>query len=120
MGLTVEGIGHQVPSQSNTALIRPEEANDMELSSLLSGSGSFKSTGNDEIGKYIAKKEDKKEEKKQKAKDLVLDALPSVLSAGVGYKVSGSKTILITCLVSNLVALGIKLFKNKKAATANA
>ena len=115
MGLTVESIGQQVPSHSNETLIRPEASDDMELSSLLSGSGNFKTTGEDEIGKYLKEPKTEKNDKLQKAGDILLDCIPSILSAGVGYKFSHSKVVLITCLVSNLATIGIKMLKNKRA-----
>ena len=123
MGLTVDSIGQQVSNQTTTApaLLSPAESNDMELSSLLSGSGDFKATSADKIGKYLTEtKAETAKNSSQKAGDFILDCLPSVLGAGAGFKLTGSKVILITCLVSNLVALGIKLLRNKKAATANA
>lgn len=116
MGLTVEGVGQKDSVYTNAGMIKPETADDMELSSLLSGSGSFKTKADDEVGKLLAEKKEQTNSQKIKAGDMMLDCLPSVLSAGVGYKLSGSPVVLITCLVSNLAAIAIKCIKNKKAA----
>ena len=118
MSLTVDGINPQVSTQTGASLIKPEASDNMELSSLLSGSGNFKTSASDEASKYFTTNKEKDDDKKSKVGDILLDCVPSVLSTGVGYKMTGSKSMLVTCLVLNLANIAVKYFKDKKETAA--
>ena len=121
MGLTVESIGQQSSVCANSAMVRPEAYDDMELSELLSGSGSFKTKNGDDMSKLSNSKEEKeKAERRQKAGDIILDCIPSILSAGVAFKFSQNPLILLTCVVSNLATIAIKMMKDKRVKAAAA
>jgi len=117
MGLAIDSIRNQNPTPiSRDLAISPASYNDDELSTLLSGSGSLKTTSvpQKEIGEVMTEKSDNKSALAQ----IGLNSLPSLASTLVFYGFSKNKITLVAGFTAMVASNLVSFLKDKSTAKA--
>jgi len=113
----VDSVGTQNANLAgNNLVISPENANDTELSSLLSGSGNLKTSNRDteKIGELMTSNG----EQPAPVSDACLNSLPGLLGSIATSTITKNMAFAIAGLVVAGTTLLVSLIKNKKAVKA--